>query len=166
MRSVVRVNPFAEVNQVAEMIERAFGDLRAPQNGAGSEPIRAWSLPVDVYERDNALVIRTAIPGVKPENVNVSIEENVLTIAAETQEEITEQDRVFRREFRHGKFSRSLLLPEDIDTSGIEASFDHGFVRITLPKITPVKPVALKIPVKYVTDSADEPKPADEAGSE
>lgn len=159
MRSIVRVSPFSELNQVAEMMDRAFGLTQEPERTPES---RNWTLPVDVYERDNNLIVRTALPGVKPEDVNVSIEENVLTISGETKDEITEHDKVFRREYRHGSFSRSLLLPENIDTAGIEASFDNGYVKITLPKIAPVKPQALKIPVKYVVDSPAEAK--DSAG--
>ncbi len=159
MRSIVRVSPFAEFNQVAEILDRAFG--HHPESEKAPE-IRSWTLPVDVYERDNSLIVRTALPGVRPEDVNVSIEENVLTIFGETKDEITDQDKVFRREYRHGKFSRSLLLPENIDTAGIEASFDNGYVKITLPKVEPVKPQALKIPVKYVVDSPAEAKESEE----
>lgn len=156
MRSIVRRNPFADFNDVAEMIERAFGDHRQSSGDAN-----AWSLPVDVYERENSLVVRAAIPGVKPENVNISVEENVLTITGEREAEITEQDKVYRREYHHGLFSRSLLLPEDIDTAGIQASFDNGFVKITLPKVEPAKPQTLKIPIKYEADV-----PAEEAKTE
>jgi HSP20 family protein len=147
------------LNQVAEMIDRAFA--RTHESGKAPEN-HGWTLPVDVFERDNNLIVRTALPGVKPEDVNVSIEENVLTISGETKEEITDHDKVFRREYRHGKFSRSLLLPENIDTAGVEASFDNGYVRITLPKVEPVKPEALKIPVKYVVDAPAEAKESDE----
>lgn len=154
MRSIVRVNPFVEIGQVADIIDKAFGEIRA--NGHAEEP-KSWTLPVDVYEKDNTLVIRAALPGVKPEDVNVSIEEGVLTISAETTTEITEQDKVYRREYRHGSFSRSLSLPENIDTNGVEASFENGFVKIALPKVEPVKPQALKIPVKYVADEPAKP---------
>jgi HSP20 family protein len=121
-------------------------------NGHGTVE-RNWSLPLDVYERDNTLFIRAAVPGIKPEDLNVSIEENILTITGEMNEEITEQDKVYRREYRYGKFSRSLTLPENIDTNGIEANFDNGFVKISLPKVEPVKPQALKIPVKFLGDA-------------
>lgn len=145
LRSLVNLNPVAELQQVADMMDRAFSEFRENVN---SEQPRGWSLPVDIFERDNNLVIKAAVPGVKPEDIDVSVENNVLTIRGESKEETQQNDVVYRREYRYGSFSRSIRLPENIDTNGIEAEFDHGFVKIILPRVEPAKPKALKVQVK------------------
>jgi HSP20 family protein len=150
LRSLVNLNPIAELQQVADMMDRAFAEARANQNEVEGQIKGGWNLPVDIYERENSLVIKAAVPGIRPEDLNVSIENNILTISGEIEDESVSSDKIYRREYRYGAFSRSLRLPENIDTEGVSAEFDHGFVKVVLPRILPQKPQALRVPVKQI----------------
>lgn len=148
IRSLVSLSPASELQQVADLLDRAFGEMReAPVNGE-QETGQPWKLPVDIYERDNSVVVRAAVPGIKPEELEVTVEKNTLSIKGETKSEWAENDKVYRREYRYGCFARSIRLPEDIDTERVSAEFENGFVKITLPRVEPVKPKSVKIEVK------------------
>jgi len=147
LRTLVNLNPVAELQQVADMMDRAFSEFRDNVQ-TGSTMTQGWTLPVDIFERNHNIVVRAAVPGVKPEQLDISIDQNVLTIKGEIEEKFEENDKVYRREYRHGEFSRSVRLPENVDVNSISAEFDNGFVAITIPKIVPVKPEPKKIHVR------------------
>jgi len=132
------------------MFERMFGAPSRPVSGAST-------LPIDVIERDGNLLVKAAVPGVDPANLDVTVENNVLTIRGETNHESSnEGDKIYRREVSYGAFSRSIRLPENLDLNAISASFEHGTVTVTLPRVPEVKPKALKIEVKPTAN----PQPA------
>lgn len=149
LRTLVNLNPIAELQQMADMMERALGESRGSLSNTATP--EAWTLPVDIYERDNKLFIRAAVPGIKPDQLDISIDQNVLTIKGEITETTEQNDVVYRREYRYGNFVRSLRLPENIDTNNVSAEFDNGFVTISVPKVVPVKPEPLKIQVRNAT---------------
>lgn len=128
---------------------------------SGANPV-----PLDVYEKDNRIFVRAAVPGVKPEELDITFQEGVLTINGETRHEFeTDKDaKVYRREYRYGKFARSIRLPEDIDTEGISAKFENGFVTIEIPKRELPKPEVKKIDVLQAGASKSE-KPVLEGGT-
>ncbi len=147
LRTLVNLNPIAELQQVADMMDRAFGDFRESVQSGNTLP-QGWSLPVDIFERDGKLIVRAAVPGIQSDQLDISIDQNVLTIQGESKQTFEENDVVYRREYRHGTFSRSLRLPENIDVNGISADFENGFVTITIPKIVPAKPEPKRIQVR------------------
>src|SRR5579864_1533591 len=122
LRTLVNLNPIAELQQVADMMDRAFGDFRETMQTGNGWP-QSWSLPVDIFERDNKLIVRAAVPGIQPEQLDISINENVLTIKGELEQTFQQNDVIYRREYRHGEFSRSLRLPENVDVNAISADF-------------------------------------------
>jgi HSP20 family protein len=106
------------------------------------------SVPIDVIEDEGKVTIKAAVPGINPEELEVSIENNVLTIKGEhISEEVSETAKVFRRENTYGTFSRSIRLSPQLNQEGINASFKNGFVTITIPKIEEEKPKSLRIPI-------------------
>lgn len=124
------------------LFEQIFGELRRPQPGTAA-------IPVDVLERDNALIIRATVPGIAPENLEIKVEKNVLTLAGSTTvEEVSEGTKVFLRERMEGSFSRSIRLPEGLNLEAAAAKFEHGVLTITLPKVEEVKPAAIHIPIQ------------------
>jgi HSP20 family protein len=148
-KTLATFDPLGEMRDMGTWMDRFFGFPA----GQRDVPTAKWStnlsLPVDIYERDNNLVIKAAIPGVNAEDVDIQIEDHILTIRGETkQDEVTENDRVYRREYNYGAFTRSIRLPENVNVEQPEATFDKGFVYVTLPKIEEQKPKALKVPVK------------------
>jgi HSP20 family protein len=112
-------------------------------------PSTGHRVPISVTETEGQFVVRAAVPGVGPENLEVAVEDGVLKIQGEfKQEEESEDTKVHLREYSYGNISRSIRLPENVDVEKIEAEFKNGFVSITIPKVEEEKPKALKIEVK------------------
>jgi len=111
-----------------------------------SSPDVEGQLAVDVFQTDQSIVIKTAIAGVKPEDINISINNDVLTIRGKRKrdEEINDEDYYYR-ECYWGAFSRSIVLPLEVRQDKIEAIFKNGVLTITLPKAKPEKTVKIKI---------------------
>ena len=106
------------------------------------------SVPLDVMEDEGTVTIKAAVPGINPDELEVSIENNVLTIRGEHKaEEISENAKVFRRENAYGSFSRSIRLSPQLNQEAVNASFKNGFVTITIPKFEEEKPKSLRIPI-------------------
>lgn len=104
-------------------------------------------LPVDIYDQGNDLVVRAALPGVKPDDIDVRVTDGVLTITADTkQEEEIQEDDYHRREFRFGKIHRSFRLPAGVDATKVDADYENGMLTVTIPRTTetPTKKVAVK----------------------
>lgn len=147
-RSLVTFDPIREMAEMTNWADRFFGSslMRDFPTARFSQNL---SLPIDIYEKDNKLWIKAAVPGVNAEDLDVSVEDHVLTIRGETkQDEVTENDRVYRREYNYGAFTRSIRLPENVNLEKVEANFDKGFVYVTIPIVEEPKPKALKVPVK------------------
>lgn len=155
MADVIRWEPFREMMSLRDAMDRLFEDsfvrpsrVLWPQAGRGE-------LPVDMYQTANDLVIKAAVPGLKPEEVDISITGDTLTIKGEHKEEkeAKEQD-YFCRECRYGAFSRSLTIPIPVKTDKAEATFENGVLTITLPKAEEVKPKQIKVKAKTPAQSA------------
>jgi HSP20 family protein len=117
--------------------------------GAGWLAPEAESLAVDMYETDDAVVVKSALPGVKPEDVEISITGETLTIRGETKEEKeVEEENYIRREHRYGSFSRSLSIPTAVVTDDAEAQMEDGILTLRLPKAEEVRPKAIKVKAK------------------
>lgn len=104
---------------------------------------------LDVIERDNEFVVRAEMPGVKKDEIEVSLENGVLTVGAETKSETQENegDRLIRQERRFGKYVRSLRIGKDIDEKKVKASYKDGVLELTLPKAETVKPKKISVDV-------------------
>jgi len=113
--------------------------------------ILAWEpaelgFALDVYETDDALVVKAALPGVRPDEVDISVTDDILTSKGETKsEEETKNENYHRRELRYGAFARSITLPTLVNHDKAEATFENGILTITLPKAEEVKPKSIKI---------------------
>lgn len=135
---------FAELQQMANLFDRAFSATASE----GTAPT-SLSVPIEVFEHDNRLVIRAAVPGVAPNELDVQIEDGVLTIRGEVKRDHEEKDvKMYRREFAYGSFSRSLRLPDELDLENVDAEFRHGFVTITIPRIAPPAPEVKKVAIR------------------
>lgn len=111
-----------------------------------SSPDIEGQLAVDVYQVDQAIVIKTAIAGVRPEDVKISVHNDVITIRGERK--VTDKiknDDYYYRECYWGKFSRSIILPVEIKQDKIEAIFKNGVLTVILPKAKPEKTVKIKV---------------------
>lgn len=141
--ALVRWNPISELAALEiNRLDRMFSDLY-------SEGSRAWVPPVDIYEADNhELVIKAELPDVKKDDIRVTFENDVLTIAGERKQETSAQREQFSRvERRFGSFSRSFTLPNTVDASGIAASYKDGVLTIRLPRREEAKPKQITVTV-------------------
>jgi HSP20 family protein len=131
-----------------DAVDRMFdeGFLRPPV------PFGLWaegSMTVDMYETESGVVVKTAIPGVKAEDIDVSVTGDTLTIKAETkEEEEVERENYLRRERRFGSYCRSVTLPGGLMTDQAEADYTDGVLTLVFPKAEEVKPTAIKVQAK------------------
>jgi HSP20 family protein len=144
---VVRWEPFNEMVSLRDAVNRLFEDsfIRPaawPLPFEGS----AWSMSVDVIETKDNVVVKAAVPGVKPDEIEVSITGDTLTIKGETKaEEKFEEGSYLRKERRFGAFQRTLTLPANIVSDKAKAEFENGVLTLTLPKTEEMKPKAIKV---------------------
>jgi HSP20 family protein len=103
--------------------------------------------PVDVIEERDTIRLVAELPGVKPEDVSISLENNVLTLRGEKKEEERQDDNVYRFERTYGMFERSFTLPATIDANDIVAKFDSGLLTVLLPKVEAAKPRQITVSV-------------------
>ncbi len=151
--NIVRWQPFSDMVTLRQAMDRLFEDsfVRPPRLAAayGDE----GNLPIDMYQTDDSIVVRASVPGVKPEEVEVTITGDTLTIKGETRaEEEVRKDSFFRQEISYGTFSRSVVLPSSLQTDKAEATFEHGVLTLTIPKAEATKPKQIKIKPKNVVD--------------
>lgn len=149
--NIVRWEPMREMLSLREAMDKLFEEsFVGPQwrsmwqaDGGGA------TLALDVYETEDALKVTAPVPGIKPEEVEITVTGNTLTIKGETQvEERVEKGNYLRQEVRYGSFQRSVELPVDVQSDKAEAVFENGMLTLTLPKAEQVKPKSIKINVK------------------
>jgi len=125
--TLTRWDPFAELGELRSRFDRMFDEW--PD---GRE--RAWTPAIDVVRDDGHLVVRADLPGIKPEDVKIEVEDDILTISGEHEERKEEKDKDYvRRERRYGSFSRSMALPGGVDAKKIKASTRNGVVEVMIP---------------------------------
>lgn len=143
--SITRWEPWSELMTLRDAMDRLFQESFV-QPGRLLGGLGAGSVPIDMYQQDNALIIKAPLPGVKPEDIDISVVGDTLTIKGETKEEKeVKEENVIRRERRFGSFSRSVSLPTAVDTSKASATFENGVLTLTLPVAEEAKPKAIKV---------------------
>jgi HSP20 family protein len=133
-RELRRWDPFREMERLTERMERLFEEF-FPTLRREEEREFIWAPAVDVYENDKAYVVEVDLPGLRKEDVRVTVQDGVLTIQGERR--LTREDKesgYHRQERFYGKFLRSFTLPEMVDVDRISAEFKDGVLRLTLPK--------------------------------
>lgn len=149
MANIVRWEPFRELISLREAMDRLFEESFVHPRTGWLAPFGAETLAVDMYQTNDAVVVKAAIPGVKPEDIDINVTGDVLTIKGETKtEEEVKEENYFRRERRYGAFSRSLSIPVPVVAEKATAEFENGVLTLTLPKAEEVKPKAIKVKAK------------------
>jgi len=148
-RNLVRWEPWSDLVSLRDAMDRLFEESVVRPRAGWLAPLGAESLAVDMYETDEEVVVKTVVPGVKSEDIDVSITGDVLTIKGEAKaEEKVEKANYIRQECRYGAFSRSLTLPSTVVADKAAAEFENGVLTLTLPKAEEVKPKTIKIKAK------------------
>lgn len=137
MTNLTRWDPFREMLSMRDMFDRVLDrSLTTPSTWT-----QDWGLALDVLENDDEFVVKASVPGIKPDDIEITYDNRTLTIKGEIQEETeTEDERYHLRERRFGRFSRSITLPTPVDAENIEANYDAGILALHLPKAEEAKP--------------------------
>jgi HSP20 family protein len=144
MNTIVRYEPYRNFVTARNLMDRLLEESFGPFRDYAAEEFR---LPIDAYVTDGEIVVQAALPGVKPEAVEISVEGETLKISAELPAKLENIDYAFA-ERPHGKFSRSLVLNVPVQADKAEAGFDNGLLTLRLPKAEAVKPKQIKVQAK------------------
>ena len=141
-RSVRTWDPFEELAGFRRLFDEPGESLL---QDFGTVP-QEWKPLVDVVENKEGITLKVELPGVKQEDINLSMEDNVLTIKGERkQEKETAEGSFTRTERFYGSFQRTMVLPPTVDTEKVKASYRDGILEVTLPKKEEAKPKAIKV---------------------
>ena len=154
--ALLRWEPVAVLNTLQNEMNRLFNSFfdETPRSGAG----RRWLPPMDLLETTGHYVLRADLPGLSDGDVNIQLQDNVLTVSGErTAEHEQQQEGYHRLERAFGAFSRSLTLPDGVDPDAIQAHFDRGVLEIRIPKPEQKKPrqVQIKLGDRPTIESAE-----------
>jgi HSP20 family protein len=142
--ALVRWEPMRELNTLQTEMNRLFNSF-FDEGGKNGER-RRWAPAVDLLEREDSLVLRADLPGLNEDDVQIEVRDNVLTISGERRSEVEDSEQgYYRIERAFGSFSRSLALPDGIDSDKIEASFGNGVLEVKIPKPAERKPKRISI---------------------
>jgi HSP20 family protein len=167
-----RPSPFSEVATLRQAMDRLFDDTVFRPLTAYSRPGDLARLPLDVRTTPDALFVEAALPGIAPEDVEITVENGTLTIRAEDRTERTDDENGWVvREISRGSVMRTVTLPTGLEADKAEATFEHGVLRLRFPKAEQVKPRQIRIqPVTNGTataiDAGSEPASTEPAGTE
>jgi HSP20 family protein len=144
MTTLTRFTPAHDILTIRDLMERMFDETLAPANYSANVEGR---LTVDAYTTQNEIVVQAALPGVKPEDVEITVENDTLKISAELPKRLEDVDYAFV-ERPHGRFSRTLMLNVPVEADKANAHFENGLLTLTLPKAETVKPKMIKVKAK------------------
>lgn len=142
MTRIVRWNPVVRrpvdlFNEFDRMFDRPTMPYRTPEN---------WGLALDVIENEDGYTIKASVPGINPDDLEITLEDNVLTIKGEVEsDEDIDQEQYHLRERRYGSFSRSVKFPVLVNSEAVEAGYDKGVLSLNVPKAEEVKPKRIAI---------------------
>ena len=147
MSNLIRWEPAREMMTLREAMDRLFDDaFTRPLSIAGN----GWAVPaVDMYQTDNEVVVKAALPGMKAEDVQLNVTGEVLTIQGEIKQKEELKEKAYHlREQRWGSFERSVILPTEVVADKAKADFENGILTIAIPKAEEAKPKTISIKAK------------------
>ena len=129
-------------------LNRLFGDLFGRAMQEQNQNLTTWAPAVDIYEGENELVVKADLPDVKPEDLDIRVENNILTIRGERKfEQKTDQKNYLRVERAYGSFARSFALANTVNTDAIKAEYKDGVLTLSVPKREEAKPKQIRVNV-------------------
>jgi HSP20 family protein len=149
--AIVRWEPFRDLVGLQERMNRLFDEsFRGINRTSGEEDWvgGSWAPAVDIYEQNGNIVLKAELPGVDPKDVDVRVENNILTLRGERKlDNEVKRENYHRVERAYGSFTRSFTLPNVVDTEKIKAEYKDGLLRMTLPKKDEARPKQISINV-------------------
>jgi len=143
--SITRFEPFRGVTSLQDQINRLFSEAFDRSEGGSLTP---WAPAVDIYETEHELVVKADVPDVKPEELDIRVEKNILTIRGERKfEKKVDENNYLRVERSYGSFSRNFSLANTVNTEAIKADYKDGVLTLSIPKREEAKPKQIKVQV-------------------
>ncbi len=142
-----RWDPFRDLRQMQDTMDRLWRGIGSSPGGPSDSPeIEAWAVPLDVIRKGEDTVIRASMPGVSADDIQVSIEDHVLTIRGQTAAQHQDEDADYMmRERRTGSFYRALRLPDSVDPDKVQPHYEQGILTIIVPKAEAKKARQLQV---------------------
>ncbi len=142
-----RWDPFRELMSLREDMDRLFNAFFGKPITEETEGV--WVPVIDIEEDNENFIVSAELPGLKKEEVKISVRGNLLTISGERKQEVETKNKTYHRvERMYGKFSRTITLPSDVDVNKIKAVYKDGVLHITLPKPETMKPKEIEVEIK------------------
>jgi HSP20 family protein len=137
-------SPFDQLTTLRDEINRLF---ESPfENGGSSDVFNTWAPALDLYEDKDSLILKAELPGLKKENIDISLHESTVTISGERRNEKRyEGSETAREERSFGRFTRTLALPKAVDSGKVKATYRDGILTVTLPKTEEAKPRQIQV---------------------
>jgi len=146
--AIIRWDPFREMTQVQSQLNRLVD-----QAVGGRQ--ESWLPAIDVFDTQDAVVLKAELAGMDPDDIQIEVEDNVLTIKGERKfEEKVDEERYYRVERRFGSFQRSLALPQGVKADEIAAGYEDGVLTLTVPKAPELKPQRIEVKAKKTVEAA------------
>jgi HSP20 family protein len=147
MKTLTRFEPARGVFTLQDQINRLFNE--AFERSSDEASLTTWAPAVDIYETEHELVVKADLPDVRPEELDIRVENNVLTIRGERKfEKQVKEDNYLRVERSYGSFARSFSLASTVNTEGIKADYKNGVLTLSIPKREEAKPKQIKVNVE------------------
>ena len=145
MRTLLRWEPFRGMT-VRDQINRLFDDVVF--RGSDESPLTSWAPAVDIYETEHEVVVKADLPEIDPKDLDIRLENNILTIRGERKfEKKVDEDNYLRVERSYGSFSRSFSLANTVNPEAIKADYSNGVLTLAIPKREEAKPKQIKVNV-------------------
>ena len=147
--ALIRWDPFREMSALQERMNRLFSDVRAQAPVRGEEIVQgAWIPAVDIFETNEAIVLKAELTGIPAQDISVEVKDNTLTLKGEKKfEKEVKEENYHRVERSYGSFQRAFTLPGTIHQEKVKAKFKDGILEITLPKVEEAKPKQVKVEI-------------------
>ena len=154
--AIIRWDPFREMTSVQTQFNRLMDQMWGGRQ-------ESWLPAVDVFDNKDSVVVKAELAGMDPDDIQIEVEDNVLTVKGERKfEETVDEERYYRVERRYGSFQRSLALPQGVRPDDISASYEDGILIVTVPKVEEEKPKRIEVKAKKTVEArkaeAEEPE--------
>ena len=154
--AIIRWDPFREMTSVQTQFNRLMDQMWGGRQ-------ESWLPAVDVFDNKDSVVVKAELAGMDPDDIQIEVEDNVLTVKGERKfEETVDEERYYRVERRSGSFQRSLALPQGVRPDDISASYEDGILIVTVPKVEEEKPKRIEVKAKKTVEArkaeAEEPE--------
>ncbi|MGD8534543.1 MAG: Hsp20/alpha crystallin family protein [Candidatus Aminicenantes bacterium] len=144
--NIIRWDPFRDLTTLRERMNRLFEEAYTSRGDEKDLVSSTWNPSVDIYEKENAIILKAELPGIDENDIELKIEDSTLTLKGDRKfEKETKEENYHRIERSYGSFYRSFTLPRNIDQDKIKAESENGILKVTLPKKAELKPKKVKI---------------------